>query len=142
MNVIALTYSDICHKRNFYKNKKKCVTLQFTRICAWLELMGFNFNFFGDTEHRVFNYRPRYYDPEKEERKRIFGEHGEDDGSDASGDAYTPGKYISGSFREGNYQKLRGSRSNKAQKIIGMVGLVLFFVILYYVAQFYGMILK
>lgn len=35
--------------------------------------MGFNFSFFGRQEHRVFNYRPRFYDPEKEERKQMFG---------------------------------------------------------------------
>lgn len=107
--------------------------------------MGFNFNFFGETEHRVFNYKPRYYDPEKEERRRFFGDHGEDkagdDGSPAE-DAYTPGKYLSGSFRDGNYQRLRTSSSTKAQKIIGIVGLILFFVILYFIARFYGMILK
>ena len=28
------------------------------------------FNFFGDNEHRVFNYKPIYYNPEEEERKR------------------------------------------------------------------------
>ena len=31
------------------------------------------FNFFGDNEHRVFNYKPIYYDPAEEERKRRFG---------------------------------------------------------------------
>ena len=31
------------------------------------------FGWFGDQEHRVFNYKPRYYDPEKEARKRMFG---------------------------------------------------------------------
>ena len=35
--------------------------------------MGFNFSFFGTPEHRVFNYRPRYYDPEKEALKEKFG---------------------------------------------------------------------
>ena len=34
--------------------------------------MGY-FNFFGDNEHRVFNYKPIYYDPQEEERKRKFG---------------------------------------------------------------------
>ena len=34
--------------------------------------MGF-FNIFGEQEHRVFNYKPIYYDKEKEERKRMFG---------------------------------------------------------------------
>lgn len=113
--------------------------------------MGFNFNFFGETEHRVFNYKPIYFDPEKEERKRFFGDHGQEDaaadGSAAQGNAaeeesYTPGKYLQGSFRDGNYQRLRTSSSTKAQKVIGIVGLVLFFVVLYYIAQFYGLILK
>ena len=31
------------------------------------------FNFFGENEHRVFNYKPIYYDPAEEERKRRFG---------------------------------------------------------------------
>ena len=35
--------------------------------------MGFNFSFFGSQEHRVFNYKPRYYDPEKEALKEKFG---------------------------------------------------------------------
>ena len=32
-----------------------------------------SFGCFGDNEHRVFTYKPRYYDPEKEELKRSFG---------------------------------------------------------------------
>lgn len=112
--------------------------------------MGFNFNFFGETEHRVFNYKPVYYDQEKEERKKFFGDHDEAEAEDKEAEkaegaekkAYTPGKYLQGSFRDGNYQRLRKSSSTKAQKIIGIVGLVLFFVVLYYIAQFYGMILK
>ena len=32
------------------------------------------FNFFSEQEHRGFHYTPRYYDPEKEERKRLFGQ--------------------------------------------------------------------
>lgn len=106
--------------------------------------MGFNFNFFGEQEHRVFNYKPRYYDPEKEERRRFFGEHpeAEEGGEGSADDKYTPGKYLSGSFREGNYQKLRSTSSNKTQKIIGIVGLILFFVVLYFIAKFYMLILK
>ena len=37
--------------------------------------MGFSFNFFGKTEIRKFNYRPRFYDPEEEARKEKFGDH-------------------------------------------------------------------
>ena len=31
------------------------------------------FNMFGEQEHRVFNYKPIYYDKDKEERRRRFG---------------------------------------------------------------------
>ena len=105
--------------------------------------MGFSFNFFGDSEHRVFNYKPRYYDPEKEERRRIFGDvDGSKDADDPKkeGEKYTPGKYIQGSFRDGNYQKTRSY--GKHTRLIGIVGLVLFFVILYYVAKFYNFLLQ
>ena len=34
----------------------------------------FNFGFFGNQPHRVFNYKPRYYDPEEEKRRQMFGD--------------------------------------------------------------------
>ena len=38
----------------------------------------------------------------------------------------------------GNYQKMRGA--NKAQKIIGAIGLVIFFIALVYIAKFYSLL--
>ena len=35
-------------------------------------MAGFNFGFFGNQEHRVFNYKPRYYDVEAEERRKML----------------------------------------------------------------------
>lgn len=99
--------------------------------------MGFSFNFFGESSHRDFNYKPRYYDPEKEERKRIFG----NDDKDSKAEEYAPGKYLKGSFTDGGYRRRKLSASNKAQKLIGMMGLILFFCVLYYIAKFYGIIL-
>ncbi|MBO8467909.1 MAG: hypothetical protein IAB99_09150 [Bacteroidetes bacterium] len=96
--------------------------------------MGFNFSFFGTPEHRQFNYRPRYYDPEKEALKEKFGKV---DGR-LEKEKYVPGTYIKGSFRNGNYQKMRGA--NKAQKIIGAIGLVIFFIALVYIAKFYSLL--
>lgn len=90
--------------------------------------MGFNFGFFGTPEHRVFNYKPRYYDPEKEALKEKFGHV---DGTKK--EKYTPGSYISGSFRDGNYQKQRGASS--AQKIIGAIALILLFVVIIFIAK-------
>lgn len=97
--------------------------------------MGFNFGFFGTPEHRTFNYRPRYYDEEKEQLKEKFGHV---DG--AKKETYAPGSYLKGSFRDGNYQRTKQTRSTKAQKIIGLVGLVLFFVVLVYIAKFYSLL--
>ena len=65
--------------------------------------MGFNFSFFGSQEHRVFNYKPRYYDPEKEALKEKFGHV---DGT-LEKEEYVPGAYIKGSFRDGKYQKTK-----------------------------------
>lgn len=98
--------------------------------------MGFNFGFFGSNEHRVFNYKPRYYDPEKEALKEKFGAV---DGSKEKKDGnYVPGSYLKGSFREGNYQKTR--QVGRMQKIIGMVTLVLIFVVLILISRLYGLL--
>lgn len=96
--------------------------------------MGFNFSLFGTPEHRVFNYKPRYYDPEKEALKEKFGKV---DGR-LEKEPYVPGSYLKGSFRNGNYQKTRGA--NKAQKIIGAIGLAIFFVVLVYITKFYSLL--
>ena len=80
--------------------------------------MGF-FNIFGEQEHRVFNYKPIYYDKEKEERKRMFGA-------------------VDGSL-EKEKEKAKED-ANKAQNIIGLVGLLLIFVVLFYIAKFYSLL--
>lgn len=96
--------------------------------------MKINFGFFGTQEHRVFNYKPRYYDPEKEALKEKFGHV---DGSWEK-ETYSPGSYIKGSLRSGNYQKTR--ESNKAQKIIGIVAMVMFFIVLILITKFYSLL--
>lgn len=97
--------------------------------------MKFSFNFFGSQEHRVFNYKPRHYDQDKEALKDMFG-HVDGSGEKAP---YVPGSHIQDSFRSGNYQKTK-SATNKAQKIIGLVGMILFFIVLIFFVRFYGML--
>ncbi len=92
------------------------------------------FGFFGDGEHRVFNYRPRYYDEEKEALKEKFGEV---DGSKEKGE-YVPGSYIKGSFRGGNYRRTK--LVTKGQRIIGIIGLLLVFVILILLVRFFSIL--
>lgn len=89
------------------------------------------FNFFGDGEHRVFNYKPIYYNKEEEERKRKFGA--------VDGSAYVPGSYIQGSLRDGGYQKTK-SHMSKVQTIIGIVTLLLICAVLYFIAKFYSIL--
>lgn len=100
--------------------------------------MGF-FNMFGDNEHRVFNYKPIYYDPEEEERKRRFGAVDGSDEKERAKKPYVPGSYVKGSFRDGNYQKSRGNLK-KTQTLIGIVSLLLLFAVLYFIAKFYSML--
>ena len=95
--------------------------------------MGF-FTFPGEQEHRRFNYRPIYYDKDEEERRQKFGKV---DGTFEK--EYVPGSYIKGSLREGNYAR-RTTVATKAQKIIGIVGLILLAIVLIYFTKFYSLL--
>lgn len=99
--------------------------------------MKFNFGFFGTPEHRVFNYKPRYYDPEKDELQQKFGKV---DGSLTEKDGkYVPGSIVKGSFRDGAYQKQRG-HNTKASKFIGIIALLLVFAAMYLIAHYWPVI--
>lgn len=97
------------------------------------------FNFFGDNEHRVFNYKPRYYDRDEEERKRKFGAVDGSIEKEKKDGTYVPGSYLKGSMRDGNYQQTRG-HLKKIQVIIGIVSMILIFVMLFMIARFYSLL--
>lgn len=97
------------------------------------------FNFFGESEHKVFDYKPIYYDKEKEELKQKFGRVDGSQEREKEEGSYVPGSYIKGSFRGGNYQKTR-NHSTKAQNIIGIVGMILIFLVLFYIAKYYTLL--
>lgn len=94
---------------------------------------------FGDQEHRVFNYKPIYYDPKKEELRQKFGHVDGTMDEEMKKDTYVPGSYIQGSWRDGNYRHARSS-STKVQGIIGIVGLILIFAMLWFIAKFYALL--
>lgn len=96
--------------------------------------MGFSFNFFGKQEVRKFNYRPRFYDPEAEERRKKYGDFTKpkEDGK------YVPGSHVKGSFRDGNYQRTKEVGQN--QKIIGMVTMVLLFAVVYLIYKYFPLL--
>ena len=95
----------------------------------------FNFGIFGEQEHRVFNYKPRYYDPEEEEMKKKFADV---DGT-MEKKTYVPGSYIKGSMRDGAYRRTRG-HMGKTQTIIGIITMLLIVAVLYFIAKFYQML--
>jgi hypothetical protein len=79
---------------------------------------------------RKFSYKPRFYDPEKEERRKRYARYGKRE--DAQDEAYTPGKYIKGSLRDGNYS--RTEEIVKNQKIIGVVTTILLFAVIFLIS--------
>ena len=100
----------------------------------------FNFGFFGNQEHRVFNYKPRYYDPEEEERRRMFGDvDGSNEKAKAEG-KYVPGSSIRGAWRDGNYQRSQGTRGGRTRTIIGLVTLLLIAAVLIFITKFYALL--
>lgn len=96
--------------------------------------MGFSFNFFGTQEVRKFNYRPRFYDPEKEERRKKFGDHG------AQKKPYVPGQHIKGSLRDGNYS--RTEEIGRNQKVIGVITTFLLFAVIFLIIKYYPLLLE
>ena len=97
------------------------------------------FNFFGESEHRVFNYKPIYYDPEEEKRKQMFGAVDGTLEKEKEKGTYVPGSYIKGSLRDGAYRNTR-SHMGKAQTIIGIITLLLIVAVLWFIAKFYQML--
>lgn len=97
------------------------------------------FNFFGENEHRVFNYKPIYYDPEEDKRRQMFGAVDGTLEREKEKGTYVPGSYIKGSLRDGNYSRTR-SHMGKLQTIIGIITLLLIVAVLYFIAKFYSML--
>ena len=97
------------------------------------------FSFFGDDEHRVFNYKPIYYDPEEEKRKQMFGAVDGTLEKEKEKGTYVPGSYIKGSLRDGAYSRRRGTMG-KTRTIIGIITMLLIFAVLYFIAKFYSML--
>ncbi len=96
--------------------------------------MGFNFSFFGKQEVRRFSYRPRFYDPETEERRKKYG-----DFTKPKDESYTPGKHIKGSLRDGNYQQKYDMSRN--QKKLGIITTILLFAVVYLIFKYFPILI-
>ena len=96
--------------------------------------MGFNFSFFGKQEVRKFSYKPRFYDPEAEERRKKYGDFTK------KNEEYVPGRHVRGSLRDGNYQ--RTEEVSRNQRIIGMVTTILLFAVIYLIYKYFPLLLQ
>ena len=97
--------------------------------------MGFSFNFFGTQEVRRFNYRPRFYDPETEERRKKYG----DFTKPKEEGKYVPGQHVKGSFRDGNYQRTKEIGRN--QKFIGVITMILLVAVVYLIFKYFPVLI-
>ena len=96
--------------------------------------MGFSFNFFGKQEVRKFNYRPRFYDPEAEERRKKYG-----DVTKPKEEKYVPGQHVKGSLRDGNYSRTEDVSRN--QNVIGIITMILLFAMVYLIYKYFPILL-
>ena len=96
--------------------------------------MGFSFNFFGTQEVRKFSYKPRFYDPETEERRKKYREF-----TKPKEEKYVPGNIVKGSLRDGNYQRKKEVSRN--QKTIGVVTMILLFSVVYLIYKYFPLLI-
>ncbi len=96
--------------------------------------MGFSFNFFGKQEVRGFNYKPRFYDPEAEERRKKYG-----DFTKPKDEKYVPGQHIKGSLRDGHYSRMKDVSKN--QQVIGMVTMILLVAVIYLIYRYFPILI-
>ena len=96
--------------------------------------MGFSFNFFGTQEVRKFSYKPRFYDPEAEERRKKYG-----DFTKPKDEKYVPGQHLKGSFRDGGYQQTKDVSKN--QKVLGAITMILLFAVVYLIYKYFPILI-
>lgn len=94
------------------------------------------FNFFGEGEHRVFRYKPRYYNEDKKNLSRRFGDDGKD--AEQKDEDYVPGSIIKQNMADGGVE--RKSHMPAINKYLGIASLLLIAVILYYIAKYFTLL--
>lgn len=105
--------------------------------------MAFRISFFRTPQHRVFDYKPRYYDPDKEE----FQERVEQSRLKYQEEArredkpYIPGASIRGSFKRNHEQKRAYPKNANLIRWITIVALILIMLAAVYFSNIFSVIL-
>lgn len=97
--------------------------------------MGLRISFFNTPSHRVFNYRPRYYDETKEHIRELEEKYGKTEGAPQEEKRYIPGAAIQRAYREGLEGQRRSSDSGKVKKLIILLSILAAMIAAYYLAQ-------
>jgi len=106
--------------------------------------MAFKISFFRTSQHRVFNYKPVYWDPKKEEFETRVKQAREKysvqkTGKDAS---YAPGSLIRGSFRKRPELKRGYPARQKMIRIVVILLLAALLVPIFYLTNAFGYLFK
>lgn len=106
--------------------------------------MAFRISFFRTPQHRVFNYRPRYWTPEKEafeerikqSREKVAAEKRNED------KPYVPGGSIKGSFQNRHEVERRYPARQGIIRAIIIVSLIIIMVMALYFTQAFSYLFK
>lgn len=89
-------------------------------------------SFFNLPEHRVFTYRPRYYDETKEHIQELEKKYATDENGEK---IYVPGMSIREAYRKGIDGKRKQAGNARLKNIILLLSMIAVFVVAYYIAQ-------
>ncbi|TCN73204.1 hypothetical protein [Acetobacteroides hydrogenigenes] len=91
--------------------------------------------FFKLPKHRSFNYKPRYYDPikdEVQERVKLIEQE-----MNADKESYVPGSSIRGNMKRQFQSSRKDVKKNKMQTlIIRLVLMIIIFLVLYFIQKY------
>lgn len=116
--------------------------------------MGLRLSFFSTPQHRVFNYRPRYYDPHKERLEQLYEKYGKTPEGKLKAEAeareegiephkrYVPGESIRGSFQRSIEENRATAGNAKIKTLLALITIAAAFVVVYYLAEGFLKILK
>lgn len=108
--------------------------------------------FFCTPAPRVYSYKPRYYDPEKEKLQELYRKYGytEDGKKKAEEEAgatavrkhkYIPGVAIHGAMQR-NIENQRRESNPKIKAIITVVSILLAILVVYYLCGFFELLIR
>ncbi|NLA16215.1 MAG: hypothetical protein GX877_06755 [Bacteroidales bacterium] len=106
--------------------------------------MAFRISFFRTPKHRVFTYKPRYWDPEKEEfearvkrtREIVAAQKKDED------KPYIPGGTIRGSFRRTHQVERRYPARQKLIRAAVIISLIIIMIMAVYFTQAFSYFFK